>query len=115
MQSSICGGAEGLGHAQPSHDFLEAHDMFWWIGECGVKAFIWLFVHGSRVLFVFASSMAPDGEVPIGDPAIWGPTSDFGFLSAWANYLGCDFFPWFGVHFGLLRSGVSPHTYQLPC
>lgn len=29
MQSSIWGGAEGLGHAQPSHDFLEAHDMFW--------------------------------------------------------------------------------------
>lgn len=36
MQSSICGGAEGLGHAQPSHDFLEAHDMFWF-GECGVE------------------------------------------------------------------------------
>lgn len=53
--------------------------------------------------------MTPDGEVPIGDPAIWGPTSGFGFLSAWANCLGCDFFPWFGVHFGLLLSGVSPH------
>lgn len=58
--------------------------------------------------------MLPGGEVPIGDPAIWGPTSDFGFLSAWANYLGCDFFPWFGVHFGLLLSGVSPHTYHCP-
>lgn len=59
--------------------------------NAGLRVLFWRLVHGSTVLFVFASSICSDGELPIGDPAIWRLTFAFEFLSSWANDFGVDF------------------------
>jgi hypothetical protein len=96
MQSSIWTGAvEGLSlHEQPSHDFLEAHDMFWWeLEDAGVGVFFIGLCKGLGFFLYWHHRSFRMARFPLGDPATWGPAFDFGFQSSWANGLGSDLVP----------------------